>query len=507
MLFRRSFAVRSVGGTFGGYHKGPSLVVMPSQAAISLSISSSNHQQSLAKSITTQANIKVCVIGAGAAGFYTAQHILKSPNTVVDIYESLPVPFGLVRYGVAPDHPEVKNCINTFTQVAKNPRCNYFGNVKLGADVGLREFREAYHAVVLTYGADNERQLNVPGEKLKNVISARQLVNWYNGHPSRITSTDISLETEHCVVIGHGNVALDIARILLSPLDKIKATDITEEALEALSHSRVKRVTLIGRRGPMQVAFTIKEFRELIKLPQTLPYLHREDFKGIDTSKLERPRKRLTELMLKTLNEQRTSSLDGCPKTKVCELKFFRSPLEFIEDLRAEGCVGSILLSINKLEDGGRIAVPTGMEEILPTGLVLKSVGYSSSCPDDAIPFDGRKGIIANEAGRVTGLPGVYCSGWVKTGPIGVIVSTMNSSFETGSNLLSDINKGAIDGTVSKPGRNFIVNDILKKKGVRHVTFDQWERIAAYEAEMGAKKNKLADKVLSVQKMLEIAWS
>lgn len=215
-------------------------------------------------------------------------------------------------------------------------------------------------------------------------------------------------------------------------------------------------------------------------------------------------------------------------------MKFFRSPLEFIEDLRAEGCVGSILLSINKLEDGGRIAVPTGMEEILPTGLVLKSVGYSSSCPDDAIPFDGRKGIIANEAGRVTGLPGasigvyhkltftesdmylennnllysyslcrvsrwcrllrpevfhsnwtlfhrimrvcitifnctflgVYCSGWVKTGPIGVIVSTMNSSFETGSNLLSDINKGAIDGTVSKPGRNFIVNDILKKKGV-----------------------------------------
>ncbi|OQR71571.1 NADPH:adrenodoxin oxidoreductase [Tropilaelaps mercedesae] len=463
-----NFSSFGVAGTYGGHPAGSSADMgreIRFRAPVSLSTSAPNRRQH--STAAANVNVKVCVIGAGAAGFYTAQHVLKSPNTVVDIYESLPVPFGLVRYGVAPDHPEVKNCIHTFTQVAKNLRCNYFGNVKLGTDVSFRQFREAYHAVVL----------------------------------------DINLDVERCVVIGQGNVALDVARILLSPLDKIKATDITEEAVETLSRSRVKRVTLVGRRGPLQVAFTIKELRELIKLPKTLSYLHEEDFAGIDVSKMERPRKRLTELMLKTLHEQPPSVVESCHKAKIWELKFLRSPLEFMEDIRAEGRVGSVLLAVNRLEDGGRVAVPTGRVEMISSGIVLKSIGYSSSCPDDDIPFDGRKGVIVNEAGRVAGLPGVYCSGWVKTGPVGVIVSTMNGSFETGANLLKDLNSGVIDSSVSKPGSDLIVNQILKEKGVRHVTFEQWEKINAYETEMGAKKNKLADKVLSVEKMLEIAFS
>ncbi|XP_018497010.1 NADPH:adrenodoxin oxidoreductase, mitochondrial [Galendromus occidentalis] len=458
---------------------------------------------SSSSTLPQNSNVKVCVVGAGAAGFYTAQQILKAPNTQVDIYESLPVPFGLVRYGVAPDHPEVKNCINTFTAVAKNPRCRYYGNVKLGSDVTFKQFRDAYHAIVLTYGADNERTLGVPGENLKYVLSARQFVNWYNGHPSRIITEDINFDADHCAIVGHGNVALDVARILLAPIDKLKTTDITEEALDALSRSRIKRVSLIGRRGPLQVAFTIKEFRELVKLEGVGSLLDANDFVGIDTSKMQRPRKRLTELMLQTL--ERNVSAASPAASKVWDLKFLRSPLEFLGDQSNKERVVSIRLAVNRLED--ERAVPTGIEETLPTGLAIKSVGYSSSCPDNDIPFDARRGIIENDAGRVRGLPGVYCSGWVKTGPIGVIVSTMNGSFETGANLLDDLTNGVIDSVSPRGGSELIVHQILKSKGVRHVSFEQWEKIAAFETEMGSKKHKSADKVLSVDQMLKIAFS
>ncbi|XP_018544016.2 NADPH:adrenodoxin oxidoreductase, mitochondrial [Lates calcarifer] len=224
---------------------------------------------------------KVCIVGGGPAGFYTAQHLIKARQDVeVDIYERLPVPFGLVRFGVAPDHPEVKNVINTFTQTAKHTRCSFYGNVNVGKDVSVEELQRAYHAVVLSYGAEGNRSIGVPGEELTGVYSAKDFVGWYNGLPScRELSPDLSCET--AVILGQGNVALDVARVLLSPLDILKKTDITQPALEALTGSQVRRVLIVGRRGPMQVACTIKELREMVNLPDTRPEMVVSDFEGV----------------------------------------------------------------------------------------------------------------------------------------------------------------------------------------------------------------------------------
>ncbi|XP_031700111.1 NADPH:adrenodoxin oxidoreductase, mitochondrial-like isoform X2 [Anarrhichthys ocellatus] len=224
---------------------------------------------------------KVCIVGSGPAGFYTAQHLIKARQDVeVDIYERLPVPFGLVRFGVAPDHPEVKNVINTFTQTARQSRCHFYGNVSVGTDVSVEELRHAYHAVILSYGAEGNRSMGVPGEDLAGVHAAKDFVGWYNGLPScRELRPDLSCET--AVILGQGNVALDVARVLLAPLDILKKTDITQPALEALAESQVRRVLIVGRRGPMQVACTIKELREMVNLPNTRPELMAADFEGV----------------------------------------------------------------------------------------------------------------------------------------------------------------------------------------------------------------------------------
>ncbi|KAK2193742.1 hypothetical protein NP493_7g07024 [Ridgeia piscesae] len=224
----------------------------------------------------------VAVVGGGPGGFYTAQHILKGhPTATVDVFEKLPVPFGLVRFGVAPDHPEVKNVINTFTQTAMNKRCSFLGNVNVGQDISIEQLRQSYTAVVLAYGADADKRFGIPGEDLGNVLSARSFVGWYNGLPQ---CNDLKVDltgTDTAVVFGQGNVALDTARILLTPIDILKKTDITEHALEELARSRVKHVYMVGRRGPLQVAFTIAELREMVKLPGIRPVFEKTDFETL----------------------------------------------------------------------------------------------------------------------------------------------------------------------------------------------------------------------------------
>ncbi|XP_076654151.1 NADPH:adrenodoxin oxidoreductase, mitochondrial isoform X2 [Halictus rubicundus] len=254
---------------------------------------------------TERAIPKVCIVGAGPAGFYAAQQLLKTSGDVhVDVLEKLPVPFGLVRFGVAPDHPEVKNVIHTFEKTASNPRFQFIGNVNVGKDVSIQQLQEIYHAVLLTYGAEEDKQFNIPGENLENVISGRRFVGWYNGVPAD-SNLKLNLDVEEAVVLGQGNVAIDIARILLTPVDKLRTTDITSFALEQLSKSKVRKVSLVGRRGPLQAAFTIAELREIIKLDGCKTYWRPADFVGVKdiVESLARPRRRLTELMLKSLGE------------------------------------------------------------------------------------------------------------------------------------------------------------------------------------------------------------
>ncbi|KAF7470789.1 Hypothetical predicted protein [Marmota monax] len=427
---------------------------------------------------SAQKNPQICVVGSGPAGFYTAQHLLKHHTQAhVDIYEKQLVPFGLVRFGVAPDHPEVKNVINTFTQTARSDRCAFRGNVVVGKDVTVPELQGAYHAVVLSYGAEDHQSLEIPGEELPGVCSARAFVGWYNGLPeNRELAPDLSCDT--AVILGQGNVALDVARILLTPHELLEKTDITEAALGVLRQSRVKTVWIVGRRGPLQVAFTIKELREMIHLPGTRSILDPADFLGLQDriKEVPRPRKRLMELLLQTATEK-----------------------------PGAGTAGQALATpVTRLEGVGEAtqAVPTGDTEDLPCGLVLSSVGYKSRPIDPSVPFDSKLGIIPNVEGRVVGVPGLYCSGWVKRGPTGVITTTMTDSFLTSQMLLQDLKAGLLP---SGPRPGFAaIQALLSSRGVRPVSFSDWEKLDAEEVSRGQGAGKPREKLVDPHEMLRL---
>uniref|UniRef100_A0A8W8LU04 NADPH:adrenodoxin oxidoreductase, mitochondrial n=1 Tax=Magallana gigas TaxID=29159 RepID=A0A8W8LU04_MAGGI len=410
-------------------------------------------QKSCSRNLSTSSqNVPhVCIVGSGPAGFYTAQQILKGhPAAKVDILEKLPVPFGLVRFGVAPDHPEVKNVIHTFTNTARNKRCTFLGNVDVGKDVSIEELQGAYTAVVLAYGADDDRTLAIKGEK----------------------------------------------------------TDISQHALDALTRSRVRKVYLVGRRGPLQVAFTIKEIREMIKLPNCRPVIHKDDVKDLNKviEDLPRPRKRLTDLLYRTSMEPSdTDTQLWAQASKEWELRFRLTPAEVIE---TEGKVTGVKFYINELQGDdlvNKIAKVTSETEDIQCGLVFRSIGYKSIPIDPCLPFDERKGIILNKKGRVENRPGLYCSGWVSTGPVGVILNTMTWGFETGKVILKDIE----DGAISSEGKhgNQIIKDKMLSKGKQLVTFSEWDKIDLEEMKRGAEVGKPREKIIQISEMLKVASS
>ncbi|KAA0187241.1 hypothetical protein HAZT_HAZT009871 [Hyalella azteca] len=319
------------------------------------------------------------------------------PSVCVDMYEKLAVPYGLVRYGVAPDHPEVKNCINQFTSVANKDRCSFLGNVTIGKDVTVPELRNNYDAVVVASGAWEDRKLNIAGEE--EVISARRLVGWYNGLPQDSWLKPALHKTEHAVVIGQGNVALDVARILLSPIDRLKNLDIPEAVLSQLSKSKVRRVTLIGRRGPQHVAFTVKELREMTKLDGLTYDILRKDCENLPDiiKNADRSRRRLLELVHQC--SENAQSLDR--NLRLWALRFLRSPISVQSQ---EGTVTGLTLAINRLESNK--AVTTGDEEELACDMVIRSVGYMGTKFDPSLPYREDTGTIDNVNSRVTGLPG-----------------------------------------------------------------------------------------------------
>ncbi|GAB1297045.1 NADPH:adrenodoxin oxidoreductase, mitochondrial [Apodemus speciosus] len=499
---------------------------------------------------TQEKTPQICVVGSGPAGFYTAQHLLKHHTGAhVDIYEKQLVPFGLVRFGVAPDHPEVKNVINTFTQTARSDRCAFRGNVVVGRDVTVPELREAYHAVVLSYGAEDHQRLGIPGEELPGVVSARAFVGWYNGLPeNQELAPDLSCDT--AVILGQGNVALDVARILLTPPEHLECqiyslgwpgthcvdqaglesteirmpgsfstvpgpknfllcqkTDITEAALRVLRQSRVKTVWIVGRRGPLQVAFTIKELREMIQLPGTRPILDPSDFLGLQDriKDVPRPRRRLTELLLRTATEKpgMEEAALGAQASRAWGLRFFRSPQEVLPTPDGRRVAG-IRLAVTSLEGVGEStrAVPTGEVEDLPCGLLLSSVGYKSRPIDPSVPFDPKLGVIPNIEGRVVNVPGLYCSGWVKRGPTGVITTTMTDSFLTSQVLLEDLKAGRLPSD-PRPGFSAI-QALLSHRGVRPVSFSDWEKLDAEEVSRGQGTGKPREKLVDRREMLRL---
>ncbi|KAF9284542.1 hypothetical protein BGZ68_004609 [Mortierella alpina] len=464
---------------------------------------------------------RVAVIGSGPGGFYTAHRLLKHvPQTRVDMFEALPVPHGLVRFGVAPDHPEVKNVINTFDEVAENPSFTFIGNTSVGtyvtpgskkADLEISDLRPHYDAILLSYGAHEDRLLGVPNEQsLKGVMAARSFVGFYNGLPSEQgLNVDLS-QSETAVVIGQGNVALDVARILLTPLDELKKTDLTEKTIKILEKSRVKHVHVIGRRGPLEVAFTAKELREMLNLPDTTFHMD-QDLLASEMERagksLDRPRKRLMGLLEKGIKESKPD------QPKSWSLQFLRSPLGFTGTDESSGSqLKAIELGINRLEgeSNNRKAVATGAKESLDCGLAFRSIGYKS-VGIQGVPFDERKGVVPNMDGKVLDaeqniVPGLYASGWLKRGPIGVIATTMADAYQTADTIIADWTTGkpmlTADSTPKEGCKSLLA--LLHSKGHRTVSYKDWKKIEQKEFELGARVGKPREKFLTVEEMLKV---
>ncbi|KAI1481445.1 FAD/NAD(P)-binding domain-containing protein [Daldinia eschscholtzii] len=469
----------------------------------------------------------MAVVGSGPAGFYTAYRVMsKVPKTKVDMFEALPVPYGLVRFGVAPDHPEVKNCQEKFEEVASSPNFTFIGNVSIGnagghfggCTIPLASMMHHYDAVVFAYGASKDKRLGIPGEsELRGIYSAREFVGWYNGLPEYANLAPDLTQGDEAVIIGQGNVALDVARMLLENVDILRKSDITEAAIETLLKSRIKRVHIVGRRGPMQAAFTIKEVRELMKL-------HGVAFHDIDMSlipdeisKLPRARRRLMDIMVKGS----TAKLEDAAKS--WSLDFCLSPTEFLG--RPDGNIESTVFERTSLAspfDPSSSVVGTGEKVTIPSSIAFRSIGYKSvALPgfDEAgISFDERKGIINNDGmGRVlqvkddentqhlSHLPGVYCAGWVKRGPTGVIASTMEDAFSTADAIASDWNSDApfLKGESSSGWEAL-------RAGVEHgkcrvIQWDDWRKIDKAERERGLRLGKEREKFTSTTEMITAA--
>ncbi|OCL08067.1 FAD/NAD(P)-binding domain-containing protein [Glonium stellatum] len=449
----------------------------------------------------------------------------KIKDAVVDMYEHLPVPYGLVRFGVAPDHPEVKNCQEKFEEVASSPRFNFIGNVGVGHDIPLASLRPHYDAILFAYGASKDKKLGIPGEDLNGVYSARAFVGWYNGLPEYAGLNPQLDAGEDAVVIGQGNVALDVARILLTSIDTLRKTDITEQALETLARSKVRSVKVVGRRGPLQAAFTIKEVRELMNLPSV-------SFEPIDSSlfpneitKLPRVQKRISQVLAKGSAASESSA------TKKWALSFLLSPKSFKPFSETSIQLSSIDFEENAFApdsdpfDRNAKVVPTGRTTNISASLAFRSVGYKSSAlpglTELNVPFDDRMGIIPNDPyGRVINpqsgpgiltaghVPGVYCAGWVKRGPTGVIASTMDDAFTSADIIAKDWEQqvpflNSSDDCNIALGWEGVKKEVARK-GLRPVLWADWKRIDEVEKERGKAMGKEREKFTSVDEMLRV---
>ncbi|KAL1305391.1 hypothetical protein AAFC00_002282 [Neodothiora populina] len=454
------------------------------------------------------------------------------------MYEALPTPYGLVRFGVAPDHPEVKNCIDKFTEIANHPSFTFIGNTRIGNEphqLPLSTLAPHYNAMLFSYGASEDRQLHIPGESLNRVLSARAFVSWYNGLPEYADMAPPLSESEEAVIIGQGNVALDVARVLLSPLEQLKQTDMTESALATLSRSRVKRVKIVGRRGPLQAPYTIKEVRELLHLPSV-------SFPGIDESllltsnlkKLPRQLMRVAQLL------QKGSPVEKSQAAKEWELKYMLSPVSFSPSSTDPSSLGAVdfdqttfsddlskidLSDLNALRSM-RVQKAHDSDAVsLPADIAFKSVGYKSTplsgFSDLGIPFDDRMGIIPNDrAGRVLSpalgpgdmtaghVPGMYCAGWVKRGPTGVIASTMEDAFTTAEAVSQDWADSAQfigdrEQDCMKGGWENVKSE-ADQRGIRSINWNDWEIIDKEEKRRGQESGKEREKCKSVAEMIKI---
>jgi ferredoxin--NADP+ reductase len=428
--------------------------------------------------------LRVAVVGSGPAGFYAAGALLAAESPVeVDMIERLPTPWGLVRLGVAPDHPKIKSVSRAFERIAAQPGFRFLGNVEVGRDLSHDELLEHYDAVVYAVGAQTDRRMGIPGEDLPGSWAATEFVAWYNGHPD-FQQLEFDLAVERAVVVGNGNVALDVARMLALTPEELAPTDTTDAAIAAICGAGIREIVIVGRRGPAQAAFTTPELQELGELAGADVIVDPAELEGAEPLDTNAQRN------LAVLHEFAAHAPAGKPKRLV--LRFFRSPVQLLGDERVE----AVELVRNTLDENRR-AVPTDEHETLPAGIVFRSVGYRGvELP--GVPFDPGTGTVPNDGGRVG--PRVYVAGWIKRGPSGVIGTNKKDATETVERLLEDLR----DATRrDRPPEE--LERLLLDRGVRLVMYPGWAAIDEHERRAGEKLGRPRVKVCSWGELLAAA--
>lgn len=451
--------------------------------------------------------LRVAIIGAGPAGFYAAERLFKESAMVVevDMFDRLPTPFGLVRNGVAPDHQKIKSVTAAFDRIAGNPRFRFFGNVELGRDVSVEDFKEHYHQILYSTGAQTDRPLGIPGDDLIGSHPATEFVAWYNGHPD-YRDHHFDLSQERVAVVGVGNVAVDVARILCRTREELMKTDIADYAMEALVNSRVKEVYILGRRGPAQAAFTAPEAKELGELADCDTLVPPEEaeldpLSQATMANADRADVRKVEIIQELSRRQPTG------KSKRLILRFLVSPTELIGD--ENGRVKQMKLVHNELyatEAGSLRPRATDRTETIDVGLVFRSIGYRG-VPLPGVPFHDSWGVIPNDGGRVLDpatkepLLGQYTAGWIKRGPTGVIGTNKPDAAETVENMLADAREGRALSP-SNPSAEAVIN-LLNERQACVVSFADWKRLDEMELNRGKEEGRPRVKFTRIEEMLD----
>ena len=457
--------------------------------------------------VGTEGNpLRVAIIGSGPAGFYTVSNFLKNRDLVVelDMFDRLPTPFGLVRAGVAPDHQKDKSVQRAYDKSAQMPNFRFYGNLEYGSDVQLDDLKRHYHQVMFSTGAPFDRNLDIPGEELQGSFSATEFVAWYNGHPDFV-DREFDLSQENVAIVGIGNVAMDVARILCKTHDELAVTDIADHALEALRTSKVRNVHILGRRGPAQAAFTPPEIKEMGEFADADVRVHPDEAELDAASMALIEDDKNMQKNVGYIQEYAARKAEG--RSRLLTIRFLVSPTELIGK---DGKVSAIRLVRNKLvqgDDGSLRPGATDQEETLPVGLVFRSVGYKGK-PLPEIPYDESKGTILNEAGRVVdasgaAVTGLYTSGWIKRGPSGVIGTNKTCAQETVACMVEDLNAGKYNEP-EEPGVE-VAEKLIKGRQQTTISYPEWLKIDAEEIRRGEAQGRPRVKFTDVDEMVRVA--
>jgi ferredoxin--NADP+ reductase len=445
--------------------------------------------------------LRLAIVGAGPAGIYAADLVIKSElrdfDVSIDLFDLLPAPYGLVRYGVAPDHPRIKGIIRALYEVLDRGDIRFFGNVEYGKDITLEDLKAHYNAVIFSTGAVKDANLNIPGINLEGSFGAAAFVNWYDAHPDFERTWDLS--AKQIAVLGNGNVALDVARVLSKPADAMLSTDIPDNVYQGLLASQATDVHVFGRRGPAQVKFSPLELREAVHLEGVDTIVYDEDFQYDEGSQAAIDSNNQTRVMVKTLEELRSNEITGAKRR--LHLHFFSSPAEILDQ---DGKVAGIKIERTKLDGTGNVK-PTGEFREFPIQAVYRAVGYFGSELSE-VPFDEKAGVIPNDKGRVLDsdgkhIPGVYATGWIKRGPVGLIGHTKSDAIETIAQVIQDKKTWWQPASPAEES----VTALLTSRKIEFVGWPEWLRIDAEEKRIGQSQERERIKLVEREDFLSVA--